>query len=131
MVENSDNFVFLISKNIFASEWCMTELYVAHQSKKNIILVTHQDDRWGSKVWILIFLFYLIFFLKNERKFPFVDKICFQEERELLIKAGQPKKLVPLKQTLREVLTRKSIEYSQAYCSSFLTKLMEQLAIKK
>ena len=53
IVGRCDNFIFVLSDNVFDSPWCIKELEAAVKAKKNIILVTKDGSRWkdanGSK----------------------------------------------------------------------------------
>lgn len=47
-VRNSQNFLFVLSTNIFESPWCLKELRAAIAANRNVVLLTHPDARWAD-----------------------------------------------------------------------------------
>ena len=46
IVEQCDNFIFVLTDNVFDSEWCVKELDAAVRTNRNIILVTKEGSKW-------------------------------------------------------------------------------------
>ena len=77
IVGRCDNFIFVLTDNVFDSPWCIKELEAAVKNDKNIILVTKDGSRWkdanGSKT-CLFPPYEIINALPEEAQKAFVSK---------------------------------------------------------